>query len=182
MSGYAKVDLEYARRSFVQSQAETMEMYGLNKSVGLLYGSMIFHEKPITLDEMCAETGMSKTSMSTGIRELARLKLVRKVFQPGMRKDLYEVERNQYRSFIDFFTHIWGTAVQLNLQGIAESEEQLRNLLVTDDLHPDDRAEIIRDLGKLEGARQYYNWLRDLSNAFERNEIPVPISGVRQED
>lgn len=73
--------LEEARSDYIESLAETMRMYGLSPSMGRLFGIMFFHQEPMTLDEMRQRTGMSKTSMSTGVRELSRLKLVQKMDQ-----------------------------------------------------------------------------------------------------
>ncbi|MFD1676491.1 GbsR/MarR family transcriptional regulator [Alicyclobacillus fodiniaquatilis] len=173
--------LEQARRHFTQSQAETMEMYGLNRSMGMLYGAMVFRDEPMTLDEMCKETGMSKTSMSTGVRELARLKLVRKKFVAGVRKDLYEVERDQFRSFVEFFTQIWGRAVELNMKGISESERQICVLLEDAHLDADVRDKAHRDLHHLAEAKRYYTWLQQLTTVFERGETIVPFPNQDEE-
>lgn len=59
--------IEQARQDYIESLAETMEMYGLSPSMGRLFGIMFFHDEPMTLDEMRGLTGMSKTSMSTGV-------------------------------------------------------------------------------------------------------------------
>lgn len=173
--------LHEARQPYTRSQAETMEMYGLHHSVGLLYGAMVFRDKPMTLDEMCQETGMSKTSMSTNVRELARLKLVRKNFRPGVRKDLYEVERNQYQSFIEFFTQIWGRAAELNLKGIADSERRIKKLLEDEALDAEVREVVQMDLTNLQHARQYYQWLQAMTAAFEYGDLPVPIPEHQEE-
>lgn len=167
--------LNEARQPYTRSQAETMEMYGLHHSVGRLYGAMVFRDRPMTLDEMCAETGMSKTSMSTNVRELARLKLVRKSFVPGVRRDLYEVERNQYRSFIEFFTQIWGRAAELNLQGIADSENRIKKLLEDETMDAEVREMAQTNLDSLKTAKRYYEWLQSMTEAFERGDLPVPI-------
>lgn len=154
--------LDDARHHYVQSLAETMELYGLSSSMGLLYGLMFFRDGPITLDEMCAESGMSKTSMSVGIRELNRLKLVHKKIQKGVRKDLYEVERNHYRAFVEFFTLLWMTEVEAGKQGIAASEKALTELMDSGELSDEDVLEVHRDLEKLERAKGYYEWLREM--------------------
>lgn len=154
--------LDDARHHYVQSLAETMELYGLNSSMGLLYGLMFFRDGPLTLDEMCAESGMSKTSMSVGIRELNRLKLVHKKIQKGVRKDLYEVERNHYRAFVEFFTLLWMTEVEQGKQGIAASEKALTELMESGELSDEEVLEVRRDLEKLERAKGYYAWLREM--------------------
>ena len=154
--------LDEARRHYVQSLAETMSMYGLSSSMGLLYGIMFFRDVPMTLDEMCAESGMSKTSMSVGVRELNRLKLVHKKLQKGVRKDLYEVERNHFRAFVEFFTLLWSKEVELNEQGIVDSEKALQTLIDSDELSEEEVQQVKQDLEKLERVKPYYDWLRDM--------------------
>ena len=44
-----------------------MDLYGINRSVGNLYGIMVF-EGSMTLDEMRQQLQMSKPSMSTGVK------------------------------------------------------------------------------------------------------------------
>ncbi len=170
--------LEEARREYIESLTETMEMYGLSPSMGRLYGIMFFHEKPMTLDEMCQRTGMSKTSMSTGVRALSRLKLVHKKWQKGVRKDLYEAEHDQFRSFIDFFSQLWEKEIQLNEKALAKTEKKLKDLLDSDDIDPDTAQQIHRDLEKLTEAKRYYAWLERMVKTFENGRIfelvPIP--------
>lgn len=167
-------ELEHARRHYTQAQAETMSMYGLNQSVGLLYGAMIFRDEPLTLEDMCKETGMSKTSMSTGVRELSRLQLVRKAFRPGVRKDLYEVEGNQFTSFIEYFTKLWRRAAELNLRAIRQSEAEIRKIR-DQSVDEETRSRAEADLKILSESTIYYLWLRELTEAFERGDMSVPI-------
>lgn len=169
--------LEQARRPYIQSLAETMEMYGLSPSMGRLYGIMYFHEEPMTLDEMRNHTGMSKTSMSTGVRALSDLKLVHKKWQKGVRKDLYEAEHDQLRSFVEFFCHLWEKEIELNKKGLMETQQALKQLLETEDLSPDEKAQVVRDLEKTREAQRYYAWLKRLVDTFESGEIfaKVPI-------
>ncbi|WP_353626298.1 hypothetical protein [Bacillus sp. JCM 19041] len=46
---------------------------------------------------------MSKTSMSTGIRQLAEANMAKKVWRKGVRKDLYTGEEDWYESFVAIF-------------------------------------------------------------------------------
>ena len=73
--------LEIAREKFIQSIAENIDLYGITDSIGRLYGTLYFSNEPLTLDEMREALGMSKTSMSTGVRTLLETKMVRKVWK-----------------------------------------------------------------------------------------------------
>ncbi|PTM58454.1 choline uptake/conversion transcriptional regulator CudC [Desmospora activa] len=170
--------IDEARQEYIESLAETMEMYGLSPSMGRLFGIMFFHDEPMTLDEMRTQTGMSKTSMSTGVRALSRLKLVHKKWQKGIRKDLYEAEHDQFRSFVDFFAQQWEKEIEINQSSLRKTEQKLRALRDDPQLSEEDQEQILRDLEKLEQAKQYYQWLRHLVDAFESGNIfkhvPIP--------
>ncbi|SDW30119.1 DNA-binding transcriptional regulator GbsR, MarR family [Marininema mesophilum] len=170
--------IEEARRAYIESLTETMAMYGLSPSMGRLYGTMFFHEDPMTLDEMMDLTGMSKTSMSTGVRALSALKLVHKKWQKGVRKDLYEAEHDQVRSFIEFFCVMWDKEIELNARALSRAEENLNGLLDDPEITPEEVTNIEMDLNRLAKAKLYYTWLRNLVKTFESGEIfdhvPVP--------
>jgi DNA-binding transcriptional regulator GbsR (MarR family) len=175
--------LEEARRDYIESLAETMEMYGLSPSMGRLFGIMFFHEEPMTLDEMRQLTGMSKTSMSTGVRALSRLKLVQKKWQKGVRKDLYQAEQDQFHSFIEFFVYLWEKEIEINEKALNSTEQKLRDLFTDPKLSPDEAALVERDLQKLAKSKQYYAWLRALVQAFKNGDIfdlvPIPDDSAK---
>ncbi|MFC4078279.1 choline uptake/conversion transcriptional regulator CudC [Salinithrix halophila] len=176
--GSHNMKIEEARRDYIESLAETMEMYGLSPSMGRLYGIMLFQDEPMTLDQMMDLTGMSKTSMSTGVRALSRLKLVHKKWQKGVRKDLYEAEHDQVSSFVEFFCGMWEQEIELNQRALARTEKNLNRLLADESTSPEDAQKLEADLKRLSHAKQYYHWLRNLVDVFESGEIfnhvPVP--------
>lgn len=165
-----KKKLEEVRETVIHSIASNIDLYGVPPSIGRLYGTMYFHNEPMTLDEMRDALGMSKTSMSTGVRSLLDIKMVNKTYQKGVRKDLYRVEEDWYNSFFYLFSSRWGRAVEQNEGQIRKAKEELEQLL--ESTTDTDLNEIIaRDLGKLEHALGYYEWLTRLIKSFENGEI-----------
>ncbi len=71
--------IEQARDLVIDSIAETMDLYGITRSVGILYGTMYMRDE-MTLDEMREELQMSKPSMSTGVKKPQDLNVVKKPF------------------------------------------------------------------------------------------------------
>ncbi|MBO8170419.1 MAG: GbsR/MarR family transcriptional regulator [Bacillaceae bacterium] len=171
--------LEQARFRVIEAIAQNINLYGVTPSVGRLYGTMYFQEEPMTLDQMQEALGMSKTSMSTGVRNLLELKMVKKTWRKGVRKDLYEVEPDWYQTFIDFFCLKWRKGIDLNVQSMKKSVDDLQKLLQQPDLSEDDRETIRTDLNKLYEALAYYEWLDKLVDSLETEEIfefiPKPI-------
>ena len=78
--------LEQAKDIVINSIGETMDLYGVNRSVGNLYGTMVFEQSNMTLDEMRYELQMSKPSMSAGVKRLQEFDGVKSLFE--------EVENN----------------------------------------------------------------------------------------
>jgi len=62
--------------------------------MGQLYGLLYLTQEPMNLDLMAEGLGVSKGSISTNIRALERLGMVKKVWVKADRKDYYQAETN----------------------------------------------------------------------------------------
>ncbi|MBJ6362800.1 GbsR/MarR family transcriptional regulator [Paenibacillus sp. GCM10012307] len=172
-----------ARQRVIESIGKNMDLYGITLSIGHLYGNMYFNNAPVTLDEMSATMGMSKTSMSTGMRTLMDLKMINKVWGKGSRKDLYEVVPDWHQNFIDYFSIRWRKAVETNSSALNKSLKEIREI----------RAEyagnemllmlLDEDESKIHDALNYYKWLLRLIDSFESGKIfdliPMEEDGAR---
>ncbi|MHA7964740.1 GbsR/MarR family transcriptional regulator [Paenibacillus sp. CAU 1782] len=159
------------RRRVVESIGKNMDLYGITLSIGHLYGNMYFNREPVTLDEMSETMGMSKTSMSTGMRTLYDLKMINKVWGKGSRKDLYEVESDWHQNFTDFFSIKWRKAVEQNMSVLNRSMKEIGVLL---ERYDGDQAMVkllLSDQEKVNDALAYYKWLDRLIDTFESGEI-----------
>ncbi|AZU64027.1 choline uptake/conversion transcriptional regulator CudC [Neobacillus mesonae] len=163
--------LEQARERVIDAISQNMHLYGVTESVGRLYGALYFQEEPMTLDEMKEELGMSKTSMSTSVRNLVDLKMVGKVWRKGVRKDLYQAEPDWYQTFIDFFTIKWRAGVTINVSAMEKSLAELQFLIEHDQVEEQVKAQAQADIEKLTSALEYYDWLNRLVDSFESKEI-----------
>ena len=87
--------LEAAKDLVINSIGQTMDLYGTNRSVGNLFGTMVF-EGSMTLDEMREHLQMSKPSMSAGVKKLQEFDLVKQQFTRGSRKQHFIAEKDFY--------------------------------------------------------------------------------------
>lgn len=163
-------DLKKARDRFINEVSKNIHLYDISHSVGRLYGTVFFSEDAMTLDEMSDALGMSKTSMSTGIRALLEADMVERVWEKGIRKDLYKTEDDWYKSFSNVFINRWRNATEQNMIAIQETKQMLR------DLNEKTNSEKIKsliqlDLNKLIQAEAYYKWLDDVISLFETGTI-----------
>ncbi|GAF64199.1 GbsR/MarR family transcriptional regulator [Alkalihalobacillus trypoxylicola] len=168
----SQTDLEklyQSREAFSHELSKNIHMYGITQSIGRLYGTVLFADEPMTLDDMSQAVGMSKTSMSTGIRTLLEANMVDRGWQKGVRKDLYQPEMDWYKSFSTVFVKRWKNSVDNNLKAVEKHENLLTQLVDTEDEHL--KAMILSDLNKMSHARKYYQWLQEVIQLFESEEI-----------
>src|SRR5690554_3508406 len=162
--------IQQVRDKVIQSIAQNIDLYGINQSIGRLYGTMYFHNQPMTLDEMRDALGMSKTSMSTGVRSLLDINMVHRRWQKGVRKDLYSVEEDWYKTFIDLFSTKWGRGIETNEKEIKKAKKELEEL-ASQASNEELKGVLTKDLAKLQHALEYYQWLAMLIESFETGEI-----------
>lgn len=160
-----------ARERVIDSIGKNMDLYGITLSIGHLYGYMYFNQGPVTLDELSKTMGMSKTSMSTGVRTLLDLKMIDKVWGKGTRKDLFEVEPDWYQNFSDYFSIKWRKAVEGNMVALSKSLKEI-HLMKADYTENESISTILSiDEAKIEEAIKYYRWLLKLIEALENGKI-----------
>ncbi len=155
----------------IDALAQNMNLYGITPSAGRLYGLLFFSNKPLTLDEMKEELGMSKTSMSVSVRCLLDLNMVEKVWIKGERKDLYIIKEDWYQCFFDYFTIKWRTAITMNSSTMEKSLTKLQELIDDPKTSEETRENALIDIKKLEERLNYYDWQNSLIDSFETKEI-----------
>ena len=64
-----------------------MNLLGLPRSVGEIYGLLYFSKHPMSMDEIVKRLGMSLGSASQGLRTLRSFKAIRTTYVMGDRKD-----------------------------------------------------------------------------------------------
>ncbi|WP_153730449.1 GbsR/MarR family transcriptional regulator [Sporosarcina obsidiansis] len=179
-----KEQLEKSRERIIETIAQNIHLYGLTPSAGRQFGTMFFHDEPLTLDDMTEELGMSKTSMSTSVRALSDLKLVERAWKRGVRKDLYQVKDDWYQSFIDLFSIKWRRSISLHQTAVRKSLNELIKLAENPSITEELKQIVESDIEKLRYMQDYYEWLDRLVDAFEDHDIfdLVPRKEDRQED
>lgn len=97
--------LSPAQLELVELAARLAQRLGLTRSTGQIYGLLFVSPRPLSLDDIAEHLSLSKTSASTGTRQLAGFNLIRQVWLPGERRDhfeartdLREVLRTNYQS------------------------------------------------------------------------------------
>lgn len=163
--------MEEAEGAVVNSIAETMDLYGITPTTGRLFARMYFKQKPMTLDDMKEDLGMSKPSMSIAVRNLQEVSIVQKVWQKGSRKDSFLAEKNFFKYFSHFFGSKWEREAKLNLTAIEDAEEILQQVMDDEEADEETIERAMVDYEQLEDYRKYCRWLERLSDSIESGKI-----------
>lgn len=103
-------------------------LIGLPRSVGEIYGLLFCAHKPQTFDELAERLGISRGSVSQGLKFLRQLGAVKVHYVAGSRKDHYEPElsmKRLFRGFVrdQFSPHLESGGDRLNqIEALIESE------------------------------------------------------------
>lgn len=82
---------------FIERAGILWEDDGLPRIAGRIFALALISEQALSLDEISAQLGVSKASVSNDTRLLERMGFIERVSQPGDRKDYYQ---SNERSFL----------------------------------------------------------------------------------
>ena len=86
------------KQNFIEGMSGISQFWGFPKGVGAIFGVLYLSPDPLSLDELVEQTGLSKGAISTNVRILSRLGLIRPVNRLSDRKDYYEAETDFYKA------------------------------------------------------------------------------------
>src|SRR5699024_3685965 len=147
-----------------------MDLYAVTPAAGRLYATMQFEDQ-MNLDEMREELGMSKPSMSTSVRKLQEIDMVKKKFQRGSRKHTYVAEKNYFNTFTSYFCYIWDLGVQMNFMAIPEAEYEVDQILEDGEVCEEMLQEGRETYHQIEESKVYYRWLERLVGSVRSQEV-----------
>ena len=84
------------KKDFTEGLSQISRFWGFPKGMGAIFAALYLSPTPLSLDEIVAQTGLTKGAVSTEIRTLARMGLVHRSTKLGDRKDYYAAEADFY--------------------------------------------------------------------------------------
>jgi DNA-binding transcriptional regulator GbsR (MarR family) len=138
------VELAAQTRQFMDQVASLLEMMGINRSCGRMFGLLLVADRPLSLDEIAATLGMSKPSVSANTRLYERLRLLQRVHVPGDRKHYYEILPGAFEQTAAARIAVLHSFVQLSEAGLRIVEKD--NEIARARLH--EMAEFYRHLAR----------------------------------
>jgi DNA-binding transcriptional regulator GbsR (MarR family) len=97
--GAEREEFKVVRESMLDGLSQLADYFGFSKVMGQLYGVLLLHGEPLSLDELMEALDISKASVSTNIRTLEHVGMVRQVWTKGKgdRRKYYEAEADLLR-------------------------------------------------------------------------------------
>ncbi len=141
--------LDQARQRFVDDFGQVFVRYGLTLTFGRVFGLLLLSDDPLSLDDLAAQLGVSKSGTSVAARDLERLGVARRLGTPGSRRVLYEANDNLEPIFEAQFARI---------------RHQLTNLQRAEPLLGQGRAK--ERLDEMKELHEF--WLRESDGIMER--------------
>lgn len=121
------LQMDETKREMLQAFGEAYRGFGLSKQMGHIVALLLYSPQPLSLDEITEQLGMSKGPISQVTRRLNERGIIRKVWNPGSRKDFYEIQpevfANAFRNFALLIHHNTEIARHLGHK-IAESDSE----------------------------------------------------------
>lgn len=82
------------KQEFIQDYGSGYHMFGLPVLMGRIVGLLLYSGKPISLNEITQELGVSKGPASQICHRLLDHNLIQRVWKPGSREDYYQTHPN----------------------------------------------------------------------------------------
>jgi DNA-binding transcriptional regulator GbsR (MarR family) len=81
---------------FVETWGSMGSAWGVNNSVAKVHGLLIITDRPWCIDEIVEQLQISKSNVSTSLKELRSWNVIKKVFLPGDRREFYTCESDAW--------------------------------------------------------------------------------------
>jgi DNA-binding transcriptional regulator GbsR (MarR family) len=117
--------LSQLKQDFTQGLSQISKFWGLPKGMGAIFAVLYLSPSPLSLDEIVQQTGLTKGAISTNVRALARMGLVRPSAKLGDRKDYYEAETDFYKSIRSILKERQNSEFDTAIQSVRETLEKL---------------------------------------------------------
>jgi DNA-binding transcriptional regulator GbsR (MarR family) len=120
------------REQIIENFGQYFESYKLPRILGRVYGLLLITDQPyLGLDQMVAELGVSKASISTVVRQLVGFMMIEKVTRPSDRRDYYKVSPKAALTYI-----------QNSMKGALSFADLIEKAAKLEDLTPEARQKI----------------------------------------
>jgi DNA-binding transcriptional regulator GbsR (MarR family) len=119
--------LTQLKQDFTEGLSQISKFWGFPKGMGAIFAVLYLSPDALSLDELVEQTGLTKGAISTNVRALARMGLVRPSTKLGDRKDYYEAETDFYKSIRAILKERKNSEFDTAVQSVRETLEKLES-------------------------------------------------------
>jgi DNA-binding transcriptional regulator GbsR (MarR family) len=141
--------------STVSGMGRLARFFGFGEVMGRLYGTLLLHPEPLSLDDLATELEISKGSVSMNMRALERWGMAKEVWMRGERKKYYKAESDMWQVIRNVLGSRERREVDLALHVLGDSVEKLQK--AEGELTPEEK----------ELAQYYLERIADLQSFFQ---------------
>lgn len=113
------------KQDFTEGLSQISKFWGFPKGMGAIFAVLYLSPIALSLDELVEQTGLTKGAVSTNVRALARMGLVRPSTKLGDRKDYYEAETDFYTSIRAIIKERQNSEFDSAVRSVRETLEKL---------------------------------------------------------
>ena len=124
------MNLQNIRDRFIEAMSSIAQFWGFPRAMGAIYGAIYLAPAPLSLDEIVELTNVTKGAVSTHVRALGRMQMVRRRVQLGDRKDYYEAETDLWAVVRNVLAQRRQSEFDQALTAVAELAQSARELAV----------------------------------------------------
>lgn len=151
------------KKDFTEGLSQISRFWGFPKGMGAIFAVLYLSPTPLSLDEIVAETGLTKGAISTEIRALARMGLVHRSSKLGDRKDYYEAETDFYAAIRSILKERQNSEFDRAVRSVKETLETMEENWVED-------AEWQFVYERVKALQDFFNAIDSLAKAVIRLE------------
>jgi len=161
-------DIQQVRQNFIGGMSSISQFWGFPKGVGAIFGVLYLSPHPLSLDELVDQTGLSKGAISTNVRMLSRLGLIRPVNRLSDRKDYYQAETDFYKAIRAILKERQNNEFDRAIASVRETLEKLEAGQGGDESTPKSDAEWAFLTERVRALKDFFDALDALANAVSR--------------
>ena len=155
--------LPQIKQEFIEGMSQISRFWGFPKGVGAIFGALYLSPAPLSLDEIVEQTGLTKGAVSTEVRALARLGLVRRSSKLADRRDYYEAETDFYKSIRSILKERQNAEFDRAVGSVRATLEKLQ----AGSSYPEERAFLVE---RVTALQDFFDALDSLARAVVRLE------------
>jgi DNA-binding transcriptional regulator GbsR (MarR family) len=125
----AQATFEDVNSRIIEGLGQLASYFGFSKVMGQLFGVLMLSPEPLSLDHLMERLGLSKASVSTHMRTLEHMGIVREVWMKDDRRKYYRAESDFWHILTNILRSRELRDVNQALQVLEDSAERLQQAL-----------------------------------------------------